>query len=85
MHARHGTTSLLATTMTATRAELEVALTDVGRAMRDPQPARARILGVHLEGPFINPGRLGAQRENAPRRPGQAAWRACRPAHQGCR
>ena len=61
MHARHGTTSLLATTMTAPRAELEVALREVARAMREPQPACARILGVHLEGPFINPDRLGAQ------------------------
>ena len=61
LHARHGTTSLLATTMTAPRAEIEVALADVGRAMRTRAPGAARVLGVHLEGPFINSGRLGAQ------------------------
>ena len=60
-HARYGTTSLLATTMTATQAELEHALSDVGRAMRQRPAGAARVLGVHLEGPFINPGRLGAQ------------------------
>ena len=60
-HARHGTTSLLATTMTAPRSDIERALTDVGRAMRDRPPGAARVLGVHLEGPFINADRLGAQ------------------------
>src|ERR1035437_3826005 len=60
-HARHGTTSLLATTMTAPRKDIERALTDVGRAMHERPTGAARVLGVHLEGPFINPGRLGAQ------------------------
>jgi N-acetylglucosamine-6-phosphate deacetylase len=61
MHARHGTTSLLATTMTAPHDDIEKALADVGRAMRERPTGSARVLGVHLEGPFINPGRLGAQ------------------------
>ena len=60
-HAAHGTTSLLATTMTAPRESIELALADVGRAMRERATGTARVLGVHLEGPFINPGRLGAQ------------------------
>jgi N-acetylglucosamine-6-phosphate deacetylase len=60
-HARYGTTSLLATTMSAPRTALEKALADVGRAMRERPSGAARVLGVHLEGPFINPGRLGAQ------------------------
>lgn len=65
LHARHGTTSLLATTMTAPRDNIEMALTDVGRAMRQRAPGTARILGVHLEGPFINASRLGAQPSEA--------------------
>ena len=61
LHARHGTTSLLATTMSAPRPDIEHALADVGRAMRERPAGAARVLGVHLEGPFISPGRLGAQ------------------------
>jgi len=61
VHARFGTTSMLATTMTAPRAELEVVLTGLGRAAKARDPGCARVLGVHLEGPYINPGKLGAQ------------------------
>ncbi len=60
-HAKHGTTSLLATTMTAPQAEIELALCAIGLACRQRAPGAARVLGAHLEGPYINPGKLGAQ------------------------
>jgi N-acetylglucosamine-6-phosphate deacetylase len=61
-HGEHGTTALLATTMTAPAADLEHAfkgLTEICKP--NSQHGGARILGVHLEGPYINPGKLGAQ------------------------
>lgn len=64
-HARHGTTALLATTMTAPLADLEAALAPLGALCRDGAPGAARVLGVHLEGPYISPGKLGAQPDYA--------------------
>jgi N-acetylglucosamine-6-phosphate deacetylase len=61
LHARHGTTSLLATTMTAPLDEIRAALSAIGPACRTRSRSAARVLGVHLEGPYINPGKLGAQ------------------------
>lgn len=64
-HTRHGTTALLATTMTAPFDDLERALAPLGALCRDGAPGAARVLGVHLEGPYINPAKLGAQPDYA--------------------
>ena len=61
LHARHGTTSMLATTMTAVPVEIESALRAIGAASTTRAAGAARVLGAHLEGPYINPGKLGAQ------------------------
>ncbi|WP_250476236.1 MULTISPECIES: N-acetylglucosamine-6-phosphate deacetylase [unclassified Caballeronia] len=64
-HAQHGTTSLLATTMTAPRDELMEVVAGLGEQAKHRAAGGARMLGVHLEGPYINPGKLGAQPDAA--------------------
>lgn len=61
IHARHGTTSMLATTMTAPPEDIDLALAGIGRAAAQRGKGEARVLGAHLEGPYINSGKLGAQ------------------------
>ena len=61
VHARHGTTSMLATTMTAPMADISKAMAALNDACRTHRRGGAHVMGVHLEGPYINPGALGAQ------------------------
>ncbi|MEI2664331.1 N-acetylglucosamine-6-phosphate deacetylase [Rossellomorea sp. LJF3] len=59
---KEGTTSFLATTMTEGSDSIEKALKNTADYMANYQRGgQAEILGLHLEGPFINPDRAGAQ------------------------
>lgn len=61
-HARSGTTGLLATTLTASRSDTDAAITAARElAAQGPGAGEARVLGIHLEGPYICPARRGAQ------------------------
>jgi N-acetylglucosamine-6-phosphate deacetylase len=59
--ARHGTTAFLATTVCGPPAELAHRVTSLVRAVASPPGDGAIPLGIHLEGPWIAPGAVGAQ------------------------
>ncbi|MTT33290.1 N-acetylglucosamine-6-phosphate deacetylase [Terrilactibacillus sp. BCM23-1] len=58
---KEGTTSFLATTITQSEEAIEKALSAAYLYMQNQPSGRAEVLGIHLEGPFINPKRAGAQ------------------------
>jgi N-acetylglucosamine-6-phosphate deacetylase len=60
-HARHGTVALAATTLSAPRAQVTAAVAAVAAVARSPRAAEARVAGIHLEGPYLNPAKAGAQ------------------------
>jgi len=59
-HARCGTTALAATTLSASRPDLHAAVDAIVRASYAGRRG-AEIVAIHLEGPYINPTRSGAQ------------------------
>ncbi len=59
-HSRHGTTALAATTLSASKADLEKAAAAIADTATNA-PSGAEICGIHLEGPYINPRNAGAQ------------------------
>ncbi len=73
--ARHGTTSMVATTVTAPVENTCHSLEGIAQYIRGhekPQengPLSAEILGIHLEGPFISPARRGVHPLDAIARP----------------
>lgn len=62
-YASHGVASFLATTWTASRPSIINAL-ELVKKMEGPIQGGATLLGAHLEGPYLNPARCGAQDVN---------------------
>lgn len=60
LHAKFGTTSLLATTLTADKAGILRTL-DVYNRVHERSNAGAKFLGIHLEGPYFSLNQRGAQ------------------------
>ena len=68
-YAQHGVTGFLPTTMTATREEIDAAVESVARwqtsrvrlRAEETREVLAAVLGVHIEGPYVNPRQCGAQ------------------------
>lgn len=61
-HSRFGTTAFLPTTMTMAKDKIIKSLKSIHEA-RLKGTGTAEILGIHLEGPYINPEKKGAQKE----------------------
>ena len=61
--AKNGVTGFLATTMTMSKEKIYTALENIGYSMTKEAPG-AKILGAHMEGPFINKKYKGAQAED---------------------
>lgn len=59
-YARHGVTAFLATTWTDTPTRITKALETIAAA-KGPQVNGATLIGAHVEGPYLNPQKCGAQ------------------------
>ena len=57
-HAKHGTTSIFPTLSSSTVPMIEEAVATCSKLMAEPD---SPILGLHLEGPYFNPRKAGAQ------------------------
>lgn len=57
-HAKHGTTALCATTLSGSVADIRSAVETISKTHTKDA---AEIVGIHLEGPYINRQRAGAQ------------------------
>ncbi len=60
-HATKGTCALLATTVTDSKENLEKIFKTLAKVYNNQKSNEAILLGIHLEGPYINEAKIGAQ------------------------
>lgn len=73
---REGVAAFLPTTMSASDEETRLALEGVRAVMARPDVRAARVLGAHMEAPFLNHAKCGAQRSEFLRAPDAEAFAA---------
>ncbi len=73
-HLRGGTTSIALTTVTAPEADILKVLEAV-KPLHNQSLGGARIIGVHIEGPFLCLGKAGAQNPKYIRHPQPREWK----------
>ncbi len=75
-HMKHGTTSMVPTTLTAEDEELETVF-NTARRVKKSEAARdfPEILGLHLEGPYVAPEMAGAQDPKYIKVPTDKSWK----------
>ena len=61
-HLQHGTTSIVPTTISADFSQTLFAVEQFKKAKENPN-IRCNLLGLHLEGPYLNPAMAGAMRQ----------------------
>lgn len=71
---REGVAAFLPTTMSATLEETRHAVAGIRAVMDEPEEQGARVLGAHMEAPFLNPAKCGAQRAECLCHPGWEAF-----------
>ena len=71
-----GVAAFLPTTMSAYLEETRAAVAGVRAVMNQPEAHGARVLGAHMEAPFLNPAKCGAQRAECLCNPDWSAFMA---------
>ncbi|HBG49258.1 MAG TPA: N-acetylglucosamine-6-phosphate deacetylase [Cyanobacteria bacterium UBA9971] len=61
---KHGVTSLVATLMTDSEENIKRQIKEISMAMENQLADSAKIIGIHIEGPFLNPDFKGIHPDN---------------------
>ena len=70
-----GVAAFLPTTMSASPTDTQKALQGIQAVMKNPEPHGALVMGAHMEAPFLQPSKAGAQDQTFFAAPTQENWK----------